>query len=204
MENDKYRMSFTTGGLFLLESVKLATLYLELGDWPAVRRFVIDNNVLQVRTQSALTRIFREIASRLETLSFEEMRLLVNGNHQEQAGLLWISTCRRYRLIADFATEVIRERFLSLQTQLSLEEFDSFFNRKAEWHGEMEAVTRQTRNKLRQVLFKILREADLLSADFLINATILSPRLLEMIRRNRPGDLLFFPIFESDLKGTPL
>ncbi|NCO20267.1 MAG: DUF1819 family protein, partial [Gammaproteobacteria bacterium] len=33
MSNDRYSMSFTTGSLFHRESVKLAALYLDLGDW---------------------------------------------------------------------------------------------------------------------------------------------------------------------------
>lgn len=201
MSHDRYSMSFTTGGLFHREAVKLAALYLDLGDWNFVRDRVIAENLLQARTLNTLKRMCREVVSRLETLSLGEIEFLTEGSHQEQSYLLWLAVCRRYRFIADFAVEVLRERYITLKTDLSYEDFDSFFNRKAEWHPELDKITPMTRSKLRQVLFKILREADLLTANNMINAAMLSPRLVDVIHRGSRRDVLCFPIFESDLKG---
>lgn len=194
-------MSFTTGGLFHRESVELAALYLELGDWNAVRDNVFAENLLQTRTLNTLKRVCREIISRLRTLSSCELKFLVEGSHQEQAYLLWLAVCRRYRFIACFAVEVLRERYITLKADLTFDDFDSFFNRKSEWHLEMDEITPATRSKLRQVLFKILREADLLAANNMINAAMLSPRLLDVIHRSSRRDVLYFPVFESELKG---
>lgn len=193
-------MSFTTGGLFHRESVKLAELYLDLGDWNSVRDKVIAENLLQTRTLNTLKRSCREVISRLKTLSSGELEFLLEGSHQEQAYLLWLAVCRRYRFIADFAIEVLRERYITLKTDLTHEDFDSFFNRKSEWHVEMDGVTPATRSKLRQVLFKILREADLLTANNMINAAMLSPGLLAAIEQGSRRDVSFFPVFDSDLK----
>lgn len=201
MSNNRYSMSFTTGGLFHRESVKLATLYLELDDWYSVRDKVIAENLLQARTLNTLKRVCREVVSRLRTLSQGELEFLVEGSHQEQAYLLWIAVCRRYRFIADFAVEVLRERYITLKADLAHEDFDSFFNRKSEWHLELDEVTQATRGKLRQVLFKMLREADLLTDSNMIHAGMLSPRLMDLIHQGNRGDVLFFPVFESELKG---
>jgi hypothetical protein len=201
MSNDRYSMSFTTGSLFHRESVELAALYLDLGDWNSVRDKVIAENLLQTRTLNTLKRVCREVISRLRTLCSAELEFLVEGSHQEQAYLLWLAVCRRYRFIADFAVEVLRERYISLKADLTYDDFDSFFNRKSEWHLELDEITPATRSKLRQVLFKILREADLLAANNMINAAMLSPRLLDVIHRGNRRDLSYFPVFESDLKG---
>jgi len=201
MSNDRYIMSFSTGGLFHRESVKLASLYLELCDWSSVLDTVIAENLLQTRTLNTLKRVCREVVSRLTTLSPRELEFLVEGSHQEQAYLLWLAVCRRYRFIADFAVEVLRERYITLKMDLTHEDFDAFFNRKSEWNLELDEITPATRNKLRQVLFKILREADLLTINNEINATMLSPRLLGLIHQGSRRDILYFPIFESDLKG---
>jgi len=201
MSNDRYSMSFTTGCLFHRESLRLAALYLDIGDWNSVRDKVITENLLQTRTMNTLKRICREVISRLKTLSSGELEFLIEGSHQEQAYLLWLAVCRRYRFIADFAVEVLRERYITLKTDLSHEDFDSFFNRKSEWHSEMDEIRPATRSKLRQVLFKILREADLLTANNMINAAMLSPRLLELFHQGSRRDVLYFPIFETDLKG---
>jgi len=200
MNNDRYSMSFTTGSLFHRESVKLASLYRDLGDWNAVRDKAIAENLLQTRTLNTLKRVCREVISRLKTLSSGELEFLVDGSHQEQAYLLWLAVCRRYRFIADFAIEVLQDRYITLKTDLSYTDFDSFFNRKSEWYSELDKIRPATRSKLRQVLFKILREADLLTANNMINAAMLSPRLLDVIHRGRCGDISYFPVFESDLK----
>lgn len=201
MNNNRYSMSFTTGSLFHRESVKLAELYLEFKDWNAVRDNVLSLNLLQARTLNTSRRVCREIISRLKNLSSNEMSLLVEANPQEQGYLLWLAICRRYRFIADFAIEVLRERYITLKADLSYEDFDSFFNKKSEWHAELEEIRPTTRNKLRQVLFKILREADLLTANNTINSAMLSHRILEAILHSNRRDVLFFPAFESDLKG---
>jgi len=201
MNKDRYSMSFTTGSLFHRESVKLATLYLTLSDWNAVRDDVIRKNILQARALNTLKRICCEVISRLKTLNARELDFLVDANHQEQGYLLWLAVCRRYKFIADFAFEVVRERYITLKADLSHEDFDSFFNRKSEWHSELDEVRPATRKKLRQVLFKMLREADLLTANNMINAAMLSPRLIDVISLANRRDVLYFPAFESDLKG---
>lgn len=194
-------MSFTTGGLFHQESIKLAVLYLELRNWNVARDKVISSNLLQTRTLSTSKRICREIISRLKTFELLELDFLVRAGFQEQGYLLWISVCRRYKFIAEFAVEVLRERYIGLITDLSHEDFDSFYNKKAEWHDELDQIKPTTRNKLRQVLFRILREADLLSANNTINTAMLSPELLEIVSSSNHQSILFFPAFESDLKG---
>ena len=201
MTNDRYSMSFTTGCLFYRESVKLATLFVDLKDWNIVRNTVLADNLLQARTQNTSKRFCREIISRLKTLSGQELELLINGTSQEQAYLLWLAICRRYTFIGDFAVEIIRERFISLKTDLSNEDFEAFIHKKSEWHSEIDAIQSSTRSKLRQVLFKMLREAELLTVNNTINAALLSPRLVQVIAHHQHRDLLFFPVFESDLQG---
>lgn len=201
MSHHELRMSFTTGGLFQPESVKVAALYLEIGDWDSVRDKVIADNLLQSRTLSTLKRVGREIVSRLRTLSPDELELLVEGSHQEQAYLLWLAICRRYRFIADFAVEVLRERYITLKSELTYENYDSFFIRKSEWHLELDKITPATRSKLRQVLFKMLREADLITANNMIHSAMPSLRLLELLYKGTRREVLYFPLLDSELKG---
>jgi hypothetical protein len=194
-------MYFTTGGLFRQESVKIALLYLKVRDWNTVNKKVHENNLLQARTMSTLKRVNREICSRLKTLSDQELELLIQGTNLDQNYLLWLAVCRRYQFIRDFAVEIIRERYLTLRQDLQYEDYDVFFNAKAEWHDELENITPTTRSKLRQVLFKILREVDLLTPTNTINHAMLSPGFVSVLLRYQRHDLLVFPVLESELKG---
>jgi hypothetical protein len=200
VKDKKYNMSFTTGSLYHYESVTIVELYIELQDWNAARNKAITENLLQSRTLSTLKKVCGEVISRLKTLSPRELNYLAQTNHQEQAYLLWIAVCRRYEFIADFATEVLRERYITLKSDLSYEDFDAFFNQKAEWHEELERITQSTRSKSRQVLFRILREANLLSDNNIIHAAMLSSELLVLLREECANDIFYFPIFEADMK----
>ena len=200
MNNDRYNLTFTAGSLFHRESVSLAKLYLDCRDWNVVRDVVIADNLLQARTLNTLKRVCREVLSRIQTLSYDTLEFFVEGNSQEQGYLLWLAICRRYNFIADFAVEVLRERYISLKTDVTYDDFDSFFNRKSEWHCELDDLTQTTREKLRQILFKMLRQADLLAVNNTINAAMLSPRLLELILQGDRRDLLYFPVNESYLR----
>jgi hypothetical protein len=187
-------MSFTAGALLHQESLTVAALFDELGDWNATRDRVLDENLLRMRTSQAAKRIFREVSSRLKQLTPAELALLLDGTPQEQGHLLWLAVCKRYRFIYDFAVEVVREKFIRLDFDLPYDAYDVFFNHKAEWHSEVEGVAESTRKKLRQVLFKMMREANLLTQDDQIVPAMLTPRTIELIAADSPSYLLAFPI----------
>ena len=73
MSSPKYRMSFTTGGLFVAQSALLAELYLDLADWKHVRTRAIDENLLQTRTVRSAKLISGEICFRLGELDEQEL-----------------------------------------------------------------------------------------------------------------------------------
>lgn len=200
MNKRKYKLSFSTGGLFQNESVELGALYLQLRNWKKHREKVFSENLLQERAKSSLKRVYAEMCLRLKCLSDEEIEFLVDTNEQEQRNILWIAVCRCYQFIGEFATEVLRENYISLKMNIYLEDFNSYFNRKAEWHPELDNLKESTRQKLRQVLFKILHEANLLTGENIINPPIFSRRFMDLISRKSCSDFYFFPIFDSDLK----
>ncbi len=201
MKAKKYRMSFTAGALLLQESVKIAEIYMDTGDWDEVREEVVSSNILQARIESTAKRLCRELCARLKHLHEDELELFVEGDRQEQAYLLWLAICRYYRFIYEFSTEVIREHFLTLRYDLHHEDYDAFFNAKTEWHEELEKITDSTSNKLCQVLFKMLHEAELLNVNDSIIPAMLSNRLIEVICKHSPQDLHIYPVMDTQLQG---
>lgn len=198
MSSNKYLMSFTTGGLFYAESLLLLDLY--RGNWDDVYNQALEENTLQTRVVSTGKRVLREITGRLRTLSGEELELLEHGSVSEQKYLLWLGVCRRYTFIHDFASEVIRERYLTLKHDLPDEEFEVFYNAKEQWHEELEKLAESTRNKLRTVLYRILREADIIDTNKLILPAILTDELISTIAKHDTNDLVIFPISDIDLQ----
>lgn len=193
-------MAFTAGSLYLQESVELAQLYQISRDWKSVRSGALEKNVIRARTVSSATRVCREICLRLEGLQDAELKVLAEGTIQEQQQILWVAICRRHLFIRDFSVEIMREKFFQLNLDLYPKDYDAFFNAKAEWHDELERLTESTRNKLRQVLFRMLREADLLTKSNTIHQVMLSPRVARTVGSYLPDDLRNFLLSDRDIR----
>lgn len=197
-----YLMSFGTGGLFINESAAVARLHAADESWDATAAKARQSGAFPVRKASSAQRSIREIVNRLKHLSTEELALFVEGERSEQAALLWLASCRAYRFIGEFAVEVLNERFLLLRTDLTYDDFDIFLAAKAEWSPKLADLSNTTRTKLRAVLFRLMREAEILSPDHRILGAMLSPRVLAAIGTGRPDELRFFPGAERQLRGN--
>jgi len=181
------------GGLYLNESVAIARLHEPGRNWDTTAAKALEAGTFPVRKASSARRSIREIVNRLQWLSNDELQLFQDGERSEQAAVLWLAACRAYRFIAEFAVEILNERYLSFRTALAYEDFDSFLAAKAEWSPKLAELSNSTRAKLRAVLFRLMREADILSPDDRILGSMLSSRVLVMIRAGNPDELRFFP-----------
>lgn len=177
----------------------VAALFLRKRDWLLTREQVRSENLLQVRTASAALRISQEVVVRLELLTNPELECIVDGSIRERGTLLWSATCRRYALVREFAVEVLREYFVSLRQELHLKDFDAFFNGKALWHEELDNTAPSTQNKLRQNLFRMLREADLISAQHIIQPAMLTPRIASLLAKQGRDAFLIYPLSDTDI-----
>lgn len=177
----------------------VAELYLRTLDWALTRERVRVENLLQVRTAAAALRISKELVARLEHLSVPELECVVDGTVRERGHLLWAAACLRYEFIREFAVEVLREYFVTLRQVLSLKDFDAFFNGKAMWHEELDNTAPSTQNKLRQNLFRMMREADLISPENLIQPAMLTPRIAALLSARGREAFLIFPLSDADI-----
>ena len=193
MPGDVYSMSFTTAPLLFHETMVVAKLWGQERNWEVVRERVLSENLLQMRTANSAKRIFSEISSRLKRLTPLQVEMLLASGRREQNYLLWLAFCKRYRFAYDFAVEVVREKFLRLDLALSYEAYEIFFDDKAEWHPEVGRVAEATRKKQRQFLFRIMREAALLTEQNEIIPAVLSPQLTAVLCDDDPAHLAIYP-----------
>lgn len=189
-----YKMSFSTGGLFFNESLEIARMHVDGEAW--------EDTILRARQEGATSlpkaisnrRTVREISNRLMMLSTDEREFLIEyADRADRQALLWLASCRAYRFIREFTLEVVRERYLSYQLDLPRESFDQLLEAKSEWDEGLAAIKDSTRQRLRQVAFRIMREAGILSDTNRIQTAILSTRLKTMIADRNPAELALFP-----------
>lgn len=190
---DRYALSFTSGTLLAGEAAVVAPIYLRERDWKATRALAQAENLLGTRVARSNTRTLGALVPRLQLLSDDELQIVADGTSTERGHLMWTAACRKYALIGEFAEEVLRERFLTLAGTVSYEEYDSFYRAKAMWHDELDEVTDLSYQKLRQVLFKMMVEAGLLTKQGNIEAALLSSRVAECLDQRTPSDIRFFP-----------
>ena len=193
-----YILSFTGASLAISESVKIAETYLQLRDWDAVKDKVKSENLLQSRTQSSIQRVYQELEPRLKELNQEQLELLVEGSLQEQKQLLWYAVCKRYAYIREFAIEVIHEKIIRMDYELTDFDYNAFYNRKADWHEELDQITETTRIKIKKRIFWMLKEAGLITEDNIIIPAVLSKRMVEIFAPFAPSSYQIFPISISE------
>lgn len=192
--DSKYSVSFTAAGLSLAESVTLAEVFLRQRTWREVKKIVKENNLLQSRTNSRTTRVLTELVPRLELLNEDQLELLVDGAVSDKKYLLWFAVCKRYALVGEFAVEVLHEKYLSRIMKLTDLDYDAFYNRKVEWNADLEAISDLTRKKIRQVIFHMMRESDMLTDDNAVLRPLFSQRFTALMKAADNNFYRYFPI----------
>lgn len=196
-----YKLSFTALSLAVNESIKVAEIYLTCRDWGKTGDILHKNNILQSRTASRNVRVVREIIKRLSALSEGQLDLLVEGDLEEQRLLLWFTVCKYYPIIREFAEEVLHQKFLGMQLQVSEHDFLAFFLRKVDHHPELEKITASTQDKIRTQIFRMAREAGLINQSGRIIRIIPSRRLSQVLAPERNIAFTIYPAFPRDFEG---
>jgi hypothetical protein len=190
---EEYRLSFGTGGLYVLESAQLSQSYYDLKCWDDVIEHAVEHNLLQFKSSGSTRRAVREICTRLKALSPKELNFFITADPFDQSLISWLACCRTYQFIGDFATQVLLENFASYKLELGHVDFDFFYDEQALFHPELDEMTDGTRKKLRQILFRMMREAGVLTEDNRIVAGIASQSLKDINNHVHRDLHLFVP-----------
>ncbi|NLG11341.1 MAG: DUF1819 family protein, partial [Coriobacteriaceae bacterium] len=154
-------------------------------------------NLFGSRTRGTATRTSYEVIKRLELLSDDELRFLAAATAPERRLFMWAAMCRYYDFVAEFAEEVLRDRFLLGTNTVTQEDFSRFVVEKSLWHEELSEIKPSTLNKLRTNLFLAMREAGLLTDDGAIITPIVTPELKNVLENATPSEIRYFPVFEN-------
>jgi hypothetical protein len=108
----------------------------------------------------------------------------VEGSGEEAAAMAWLGAFRLSRFAFDFAAEVLREKLAARDPVLRRSDYEAFVDQQAPFHANLAALSESTRERLRQALLRMLREAGLLGPgpDFgTVQRPVLSPRARHVI-----------------------
>ena len=188
MTPTRYALSFTVGGLFLFEGIELARLRATRSSWNEVRAAAASGVFVAKGRASSVSRIRNEVIRRLATLSEAELAYLADAGMSDARALMWVAACRKYRILADFAHEVLDERLRSYQPEIRAADFDILLDAKGVNAAEIARLAQSTRARLRSCAFRMLREAELLDDQRRVRALPLSDALRDLLAQApRPG-----------------
>ena len=192
-----YCLSMSGSSVRRPETVETASIYLELKDWTETRRRVIAENVYQLNAESSRKRVAGELIKRLRTLTDEEIRFLVDSHLDDQSAMLWVSVCRTYPFVSGLSATVLRDRYESGIPTYTEGAYEAFFGQEAAIHPELERLTSKGKKKMRNQIFRMLVECDLITEDGTITPIHPSPAFVRAIDAEHQDDLDLFP-------GVPL
>ena len=165
---NKYNFSFTAFSLRVNEMVKVAEA-IKLNQ--PIELIEIGNGNKHTGQKRSI-----EIKKRLTKLTEKQLELFISGDFISQKQLAFLSVCKSHKFIRDFTVEVLREKLLVFDYQITEGDYISFYRRKTELHPEMEDLTDRTQSAIRQVTFKILEEAGMIDS---VKSKMIQPQLLD-------------------------
>lgn len=175
MQNDKnmqqYRFSMTGASLVIDEFLILAKNLVEAEcDFSKL-------SYLQINKERSTTgkRKFSELILRLRELSEKEVAFLIDTNKENQRLLIFLASVRLYRFLREFIEEVIWEKLMVYDYQLTNRDLTSFMYEKSIVYDEIRDLSENSKKKVQQVTFKHLEQAGLI--DNIINKKLQIPFL---------------------------
>lgn len=198
----RYTLGFTGASLRPELTRIIAEDYLLTSDWAETRRRVLDNNSLQARTRKSASRLEGELRQRLETLTRPQLELLAGGNADDAAALSWLAACKYVPFLFEFAAEVLRDKLAGHDATLRPSDYEAYAEHKALLHPELVRLKEGSRQKLREVLLRMLHQAGVLvrGGDLgIIQRPVLSPAVTRAIASDNPRWLACFLVPDSEI-----
>lgn len=169
LTENNYRFSFTAASLRTNDLVEVAR-WEDFSDTKDL--------ILKIGNGKSATgrRIMRELRNWLGSLNEHQKQVLQNGSFKAQNEVAFLAVCKYFKFIREFLIEVVREKLLVFDYELTEGDYLSFYRRKAETHPEVDQLTEITQNKIRQVVFRMLEQAGIIDS---IKTKIIQPQILE-------------------------
>ena len=196
IKNLIYEFSFTASSLRLNDMILVADALINNEEFDYV-------NILGNGKAATGKRHYKEITKRLSNLTSNQLKLLADSDYVTQKQMAFLSVCKTYGFIRDFTVDVLREKYLMFDYEITEGDYNSFYRRISELHPEMDEYTEQTIKKIKQVTFKILEQSGLI--DSVSSKQILPPIVdsivIKVITEDNPEWLKVFLLSDLDINS---
>ena len=157
----------TTGENFLYAETKtLASYLLDGEDIEVLKKRNITENLIMYKKEKAIARVNAPIFRRLAFLMENDMlKDFVYEDISTSKYILLYAVMKTDNLVKDFVFEVFKKKVLEDLEYIEKKDIDDWYQDKMIMSETLKNVTIATENKLKQVILRILQDANLVSKE---------------------------------------
>lgn len=155
----RYNAEIYVGALLPLESRRIARLLLTEPDQRAWTHAIEIENILQKRTAATAVRQARLLRRRLTTLDAEGWKLIAERESEVVIQMLMAAAVKHSLLLGDFLLRVYANRQRRLEPALARSDWQDFLAECEHHDASLAEWPQSTKNKMLQVILRILVEA---------------------------------------------
>jgi len=154
-----YSGDIVAGALLMEESRKIAALLLG-GDHPERwHQAIVIDNILQKRSPKSAKRQANLIRARLALMSSDLWNIIVEGSSETTSQALLAASIRHSRLVGDFMDTVLRLHWRTFTRHITPTDWKDHLDACEQIDPRVASWKPSTRDKLRQVVFRMLAES---------------------------------------------
>jgi len=197
-----YNLSFTAASLRPDLARIVAEHYLATGDWNLAKDRILSTNALQSRSPSSAIRMERELRRRFATLTPDQLAIAAQATSEDRAAIAWLAVCKHAPFAFEFAAEVLREKLADRDPVLRPSDYEAYVESRSLSQPELARLTVSSKEKIRQVLLRMLAEVGLLQAGTAlgtIQRPVLSPGVTHAITADSTHWLAGFLVPDAEI-----
>lgn len=163
MENKlKYRSTIKSRPYFYNETKTLAELLLKGLNDVEIKEKVIEENVLQLNSETRKKEVASIVLRRLDVLDEFLIKKIINGDVETSKIIVLYGILKTDRLFFEFVDEIFRDKLAYQEMIITDRDFYSYFETKRQQSKSVAQWVDYTFYKLQQVYIRILFEAGLM------------------------------------------
>ena len=147
------------GSLMIRESQLIAELLLKKPSKEEWLDAIVNQNILQKRSDGSSKRNAATIKKRLEGLSDEFIEQLAFGSTELSTQLMFAATLINSTMLADFMRNIFTDAKRTFRKSIDSTDWASFWDERARLFPELVQMTESSTYKVSQVAFKLMADA---------------------------------------------
>lgn len=181
---DEYNAGLTAEPFLFNETRIIGKYLLEGYEVKELRKKNIDENLIQYKTKSSISRVNKPIFNRLAIFNNNQLNYFVNGDLDQSKILLVYAIMKTDRLVYEFIREIYYDKLVINEKTIEGFEIGRWFDSKISNSKFLAERSESTRYKMKQVLLQIMTSSGLLKREknnFEIIRPLISKEVKELL-----------------------